>query len=428
MKTEVQKVSACRVKVIVEATAEEIDPIYKGVRAAFTSQVKLPGFRPGKAPWERIEKLYSKNIQDELNQRVLGKLAEATRNNDEIGHIAAVVDIVDVKHAKTEGASAGFVIDVEPTFTLPEIASIQVKKVDETISDEEFEERIADVRKMASSFRECTAEDVATEDDLVAIAFTSDLNKDELADSAKHYAADEEYWVQLREDAFIPGLKDTLLGKKLGEEAELTATYPADYRVTDIAGKTVNYKITLKTMRKQVAADDETLLKRFGAKDMDDFREQLRSNLEQSKRYTESQRASQDLCAAIENAVSFDLPERPLERAIYDELSMDPAKPLENFKGTEEELKAADFYAAATDRATKLLRRAYVLLQFARERGVKLEASDIDQALDNLARNVGIKKNELARRLQDNGRMDDFLDRELATKMLTQLLDECAVL
>ena len=52
--------------IFVEATAEEIDPIYKGVRSAFTAQVKIPGFRPGKAPWAQVEKLYSKNIQEEI--------------------------------------------------------------------------------------------------------------------------------------------------------------------------------------------------------------------------------------------------------------------------------------------------------------------------------------------------------------------------
>lgn len=426
MKTEVQKVGACRVKLSVEATAEEIDPIYKGVRSAFTAQVKLPGFRPGKAPWERIEKLYGKGIQDEVNKRVVRKLMEA-REEAKV-RIAALVDVERLKSAKGEGASATFVIDVEPEFKTPDTKKWQVKKIDDTVTDEEVQTRLNEVRRMAASFREATADDVATADDLVAIAFSSDLDKETLSDAAKHYAADDEYWVQLREDAFIPGLKDALTGKKLGETVEFSAQYAKDFRLTDLAGKDVKYTVTLKSMRKLTPADDAAVVARFGVKDMDELKGSVTENLKASKKYAEEQRASKELCEAIEASVKFDLPERVLDERIYDELSMDPSKPLETFKGDAEALKKSDVYKAAADRAAKTLRRTYVLLRLAEEREIKLTSEEMEAALDRLSQATGLKRPELMRRLVDNGRMDEFMERELASKMLGELLKECATL
>lgn len=426
MKTEVQKVGACRVKLSVEATAEEIDPIYKGVRSAFTAQVKLPGFRPGKAPWERIEKLYGKGIQDEVNKRVVRKLMEA-REEAKV-RIAALVDVEQLKSAKGEGASATFVIDVEPEFKTPDTKKWQVKKIDDTVTDEEVQTRLNEVRRMAASFREATADDIATADDLVAIAFSSDLDKETLSDAAKHYAADDEYWVQLREDAFIPGLKDALTGKKLGETVEFSAQYAKDFRLTDLAGKDVKYTVTLKSMRKLTPADDAAVVARFGVKDMDELKGSVTENLKASKKYAEEQRASKELCEAIEASVKFDLPERVLDERIYDELSMDPSKPLETFKGDAEALKKSDVYKAAADRAAKTLRRTYVLLRLAEEREIKLTSEEMEAALDRLSQATGLKRPELMRRLVDNGRMDEFMERELASKMLGELLKECATL
>lgn len=426
MKTEVQKVGACRVKLSVEATAEEIDPIYKGVRSAFTAQVKLPGFRPGKAPWERIEKLYGKGIQDEVNKRVVRKLMEA-REEAKV-RIAALVDVEQLKSAKGEGASATFVIDVEPEFKTPDTKKWQVKKIDDTVTDEEVQTRLNEVRRMAASFREATADDVATADDLVAIAFSSDLDKETLSDAAKHYAADDEYWVQLREDAFIPGLKDALTGKKLGETVEFSAQYAKDFRLTDLAGKDVKYTVTLKSMRKLTPADDAAVVARFGVKDMDELKGSVTENLKASKKYAEEQRASKELCETIEASVKFDLPERVLDERIYDELSMDPSKPLETFKGDAEALKKSDVYKAAADRAAKTLRRTYVLLRLAEEREIKLTSEEMEAALDRLSQATGLKRPELMRRLVDNGRMDEFMERELASKMLGELLKECATL
>jgi trigger factor len=426
MKTDIQKISSCRVKVIVEATAEEIDPIIKGVRSAFIAQAKIPGFRPGKAPWAQVEKLYSKNIQEEVNQRITRMLIEKTY--EEVKNAATLVNVDGFKAAQGEGASVTVTIDTVPEFDLPEVTKWQVKKLNLEVTDAEITERLDGLRQMASSFEEGTAEDVATESDLIAISFTSDLDKDALSDSAKHYASDEEYWVQIREDAFIPELSTALRGKKIGETVEHSATYADDFRVTDLAGKTVKYTITIKSMRKMRPATDEGMLSRFGVKDMDELRANLVANMKDSKKYAEESRASKELCEAIENSVSFDLPERVLEERIYDELAMDPSKPLETFKGDADELRKSDVYKAAEDRAIRTLRRTYVLTRLAKEREVTLSQERVEAALDRLAQATNLAKKELIRRLSNNGRLSEFLDRELCAVMLEKLTEECAVL
>lgn len=426
MKTDIQKISSCRVKVIVEATAEEIDPILKGVRSAYIAQAKIPGFRPGKAPWAQVEKLYGKSIQDDVNQRVTRNLIDKVY--EEVKNVATLVNVEDFNVAQGKGASVAVTVDTIPEFDLPDTAKWQVKKMNLDVTDEEIAERLDGLRQMAASFGEATADDVATEQDLIAISFTSDLDKEALSDAAKHYAADEEYWVQLREDAFIPALSTVLLGKKIGETVEHTATYAEDFRVTDLAGKTVKYTITLKTMRKMRPASDEDMLKRFGVATVEELRTNLVDNMKNSKKYAEESRASKELCEVIENSVSFELPERVLEERIYDELAMDPTKPLENFKGDADELRKSDVYKAAEERAVRSLRRTYVLTRLAKDREVTLSQERVEEALDRLAQATNLAKKELIRRLSNNGRLTEFLDRELCAVMLEKLVEECAVL
>ncbi|MDO4527487.1 MAG: trigger factor family protein, partial [bacterium] len=121
MKNDVQKISACRANVTVEATAEEIDPIFKSVRASFTKQVKLPGFRPGKAPWAAIEKQYGDAIKEETAKQVTRKLMDAVQEANL--KVATVVTIEDYKAEPGAGASAKIVLDLEPEFDLPEIST-----------------------------------------------------------------------------------------------------------------------------------------------------------------------------------------------------------------------------------------------------------------------------------------------------------------
>ncbi|MDO5462351.1 MAG: trigger factor [bacterium] len=426
MKNDVQKISACRANVTVEATAEEIDPIFKSVRASFTKQVKLPGFRPGKAPWAAIEKQYGDAIKEETAKQVTRKLMDAVQEAKL--KVATVVTIEDYKAEPGAGASAKIVLDLEPEFDLPEVSTWNVKKMETEISDDEVTAKIAEVRQMMSTFAEATADDVASEEDILAIDFTSDLNPEGLSDAAKRYVSDTNYWTQIREDAFIPGLKAALTGKKLGETVEFASTFPEDYAIPEVAGKTVNYKVTLSTLRKLKPATDEELVSRHEVKSMDELRDMAKKFLGDTKKAQEAARVKAEINNAIAAWATFELPERILDERIYDVLATDNTKPLETFKNDHEGLLKSDVYANAKKQATDRLHVTYTLEKLADAREVKLSNEEFEGALDRLASHVGMDKKKLVQRLLDNGRMNDFLSQERSDKMLSLLVDECAVL
>lgn len=426
MKNDVQKISACRVNVVVEATAEEIDPIFKSVRAAFTKQAKIPGFRPGKAPWTVIEKQYADAIKEETAKQISRKLMDAAQEAKL--KVATVVNIEGYKAELGAGASATLVLDLEPEFDLPEVSAWNVKKMDADVSDDEVTAKINEVRQMMSTFAEATADDVASEEDILAIDFTSDLNPEGLSEAAQRYVSDKNYWTQIREDAFLPGLKAALTGKKLGETVSFTSTYPEDYAITEIAGKTVNYTVTLTTLRKHKGATDEELIARHEVKSMDELRDMAKKYLGDTKKAQEEARVKAEINNAIAAWATFELPERIVDERTYDVLATDSTKPLETFKNDHEGLLKSDVYANAKKQAIDRLHVTYTLEKLADAREIKLSSEEFDAAINRLATHVSMDKNKLIQRLIDNGRMNDFLSQERADKMLSILADECAVL
>ena len=431
MKTEIVKEEGpCRVVVATELTAEDVAPIRKKVNTLFAKRVRLPGFRPGKAPMARIEALYGKDIQQSVNQEILDAAVTDTKKTlEQQGReLARVVDVKDFKAEPGQGASLTAVLDLDPRFDLPEEAKWQVKKVDAEVTDEMLESRLADVRKMAASFRNAEGEETAAEDDLAEISFTSDLAKDGLSDAAARYVSDEGYWLQLRTDAFIPGLAEALRGKKVNDAFALDVTYPADFRVADLSGKAVHYDVTLKTLRKYVPADDAAVVARFNAKDMDEVRQNVKDSLGVTRQYEEGQRALNDLVNAIDASVSFDLPQSVLDRWTYDELYSDASNPLERFKDDPDGLRKDPVYAQAQERAAKRLRRNYTLLAVAKARDIKLTGEEADGAIAALADRLRMPPKEVVRRLRDNGRLSQVLEDTLCQKVLNALVPVCAVL
>lgn len=431
MKTEIVKEDGpCRVTVSTEVTAEEVAAIRKRVNATFAKRVRLPGFRPGKAPMARIEALYGKDIQQTVNQEIIDAVISDTQKFlDEQGReMARVVDLKDFQAEPGQAATLTATLDLSPRFDLPEETKWQVKKVDAEVTDEMLEARLADVRKMAASFRNAEGEETAAEDDLAEISFTSNLSKDGLSEVAARYVSDEGYWLQLHSDTFIPGLAEALRGKKVNDAFALDVTYPADFRVEDLANKAVHYDITLKTLRKYVPADDAAVVARFNAKDMDEVRQNVKDSLGVQRQYEEGQRALNDLINAIDASVSFELPESVVDRWTYDELYSDATNPLERFKDDPEGLRKDPVYAQAQERATKRLRRNYTLLAVAKARDIKLTGEEMDGTLNSLADRLRMPVRELVRRLRENGRLNQVIEDSLCQKVLNELVPVCAVL
>lgn len=426
MKSDIQKVSACRVKMAVEATAEEIDPIFKQVRETVKKQANIPGFRKGKAPWAIIEKQYGDKVKNDTAKSVIRTLMSAAQEAKL--KVANVIEVQDYKADMGAGASATFELDLMPEFELPDVSSWQTTKINTTITDEEVEKQLNEVRNMMSSFREATEEDVATEDDLLSIDFTSDLNGDDFSDAAKHYIADNDYWTQIREDAFLPGLKNALTGKKVGETVQFAGTFAEDYAIAELAGKTVNYTVTLKTLRKRQAATDEEMLSRYNHSSIDEFKDLIKGHLERSSKIQEDNRVKADIRKAIIEWAKFDMPASVIDSRIYDILANDKSNPLETFKNDIEGLKNSDVYKNAKKQAEEMMAVIYTLEALADKREVKLSSDEYKAAIANLAANVNMPEDKLVNRLIENGRMDEFLTHERVEKMLTLLVEECAVL
>ncbi len=427
MKTKIKEMGACRVKFTVEASAEDIASIYKNVRATYARNASLPGFRKGKVPAAKIEALFGAEMTQRINQQIQELcIREAIKE----AHVDSmrVVEVTDFKASQAEGATMEGLGDVPPTVELPDVSKWQVKKANAEITEEAIEAQLDDLRKSAASFKEGAADDVAGEQDLAAISFTSDLDKEALSDAAKHYAEDKEYWVQLREDAFLPGLRDALLGKKLNDSFELDSTYPADYRIEDLAGKTVHYNVTLVSLRKMTPADDAAVVARMGAESIEKLRETIVNFLTAMEERKEAARVAQDLKTAIDASLTFDIPASEVEQHALHQVTQDHPEVEKEFAGNFEGLKKDKRYTEAADAAAKGIRRVYALNAYAKANNLALSGEEFHAALERLGAQHKLSVKSVVERLHQNGAFNEFVQHETAEKVFQELTKTCAVL
>ncbi len=170
MKIENQKVSDCRVRLVISAGADETAEDYGKVTRLYTQRARIPGFRPGKAPLEVIRRTYGRELAADAKAALISRLTQAAVEQEKLD-VVARVSIENVVFAPETGISFVETFDVKPVVKLPKYQKIPVVVNPVAVDEAAVEKQIESIRASMSP-REETEEPVA-KDDMVQIDFTA---------------------------------------------------------------------------------------------------------------------------------------------------------------------------------------------------------------------------------------------------------------
>jgi trigger factor len=265
-------------------------------------QIKLPGFRPGKVPLTLLRQRYGRSVMGEVLERAVNdSSAAALKERNLRPALQPKVEIVNFN----EGANLEYKMALE---ILPDIApmnfsELEIERLKPAVSDEEVDKAIERIAK--GQRKQEKVERAAEKGDAVLIDFvgTSDGNPVPGATAT-------DYSLELGAGSFIPGFEDQLLGASAGEQRTLDLTFPADYGSADLAGKPVQFAVTVKEVR--AVADqpiDEALAKAVGFDTLDELRKTVREQIERDYGRLSRQKMKRDLLDRLAARHSFAVPD-----------------------------------------------------------------------------------------------------------------------
>ena len=192
--------------------------------------------------------------------------------------IVGAPSISDVNVTDEKTVVYTFAVTLYPEVTLGQYKGLSAPKESDTVTDEEVNEEIENVRKRNA--RKVSVEDrEAKMGDTVSIDFDGFL-EGERFDGGKA----EDYSLELGSHSFVPGFEEQVVGMKIGEEKDLDITFPEDY-VENLAGKAVVFKVKLKgiTENELPELDDEFAKDVSEFDTLEEYKADLRQNLQKSK-------------------------------------------------------------------------------------------------------------------------------------------------
>ena len=262
----------------VESDAAEFEAAVNAAYLKNKSSIYIPGFRKGKAPRAIVEGMYGHEVfyQDAMDE-LAPKAFDLGLKESEL-QIVGAPSISDVNVTDEKTVVYTFAVTLYPEVTLGQYKGLSAPKESDTVTDEEVNEEIENVRKRNA--RKVSVEDrEAKMGDTVSIDFDGFL-EGERFDGGKA----EDYSLELGSHSFVPGFEEQVVGMKIGEEKDLDITFPEDY-VENLAGKAVVFKVKLKgiTENELPELDDEFAKDVSEFDTLEEYKADLRQNLQKSK-------------------------------------------------------------------------------------------------------------------------------------------------
>ena len=415
MKIKLKNISDVKVELTISLGAEELKAAEQVALTKLAKEVKIEGFRKGKAPLEMVAAQVDPNLlnQETLENALSKSVAEAFLKEK----VQAINrPEVDVKKF-IPGTELEFTATTEimPKVELGDYKKLGVKKEAVKVSKKEVKETIDRILKNFAEKKKVERE--AKNGDEVIIDFLG--KKDGVAfDGGKA----EKFPLELGSKSFIPGFEEGLIGRKAGDELSLDLEFPKDYHAKDLAGAKVVFEVKIHEVRENIEPEiNEEFLSKLGDfKTKEEFEKQIEEDLKTQKQAEADEKFKDELVKKLAEVSKVPVPEILLEdqkhsiemdmqqNLMYSGLSLEDY--LERMGKTREEWLEKDVKEAAEMR----VKSGLALAELSKVEKVKSDTKELDARITQLKEQYGNSK-EVQKQLSS-----DDVRRNLANQILTE--------
>ena len=395
-----------------------------------SKKAKIPGFRPGKAPREVVERHFGEHtILHEAIDRLMPDVYKEALEQEQIDPIEqASFEVVN-----EEPLVAKFTVPILPTIELGDyLTTLHVPREDVEMDPEQVQKGLESLQH-----RYATLEPVERPiewGDIVRADVNGTVNGSPLVQ-------EEDAEFQLVEDRTIslPGFAEALIGKEKGNEFEINLTVPDDAPDEKMRGELAHYQVHVKELKQEVLPDlDDEFAKSVGEgfDTIDALRTRVETDLRETLEQEEEQQYKDEVLEALVDQVQPQFPpvltERETGRMVQEQLRQGQNSPgkggdkksLERYLqqvGKSEEELVAEIRPIAEAR----VRRSLVLSEVTEAEHIDVGDEEVDAEIDRITSGVGEQSEEL-RRLFSGEEAKENLRRSLTTKKTLDRLVEIA--
>lgn len=406
----------------VEVDADQVNLALDEAFKKVVKKVNVPGFRKGKVPRKMFENRFGVEslYQDALDILLPKAYGQAVRETG--------IDPVDRPDVDVEQMEAGqklvfkATVTVKPEVKLGDYKGLSVEEKDFTVGEDQVKEELERLQARH-------AELVTVEEGTATNGDSANIDFEGFQDGVAFEGGKaEDYSLELGTGTFIAGFEEQVVGMAIGEEKEVTVTFPEEYHSPNLAGKEAVFKVKLNSLkRKNLPELDDEFAKDVSEFDtLEEYKADLKAKLEEKAEADKKNHTREQLVLKATENAEIEIPDVMIESEL-DQMVKEFEQRLQmqgmnlelyyQFSGTDESALRDQMRKDAVLR----VRTALVLEAIAKAENLETNEEDVNQELEQYAKMYGRPADELKKIF---GAQDGLagLYREILTRKVVDLL------
>lgn len=422
MQVNVEDVSTVKKILHFELPNEKLAEALNEAYAELKKNAKVKGFRPGKAPRSVLERIYKKDVHEDVSKRLVQEAFIEGLKDLEL-NILGAPQIEPPEIDPQSPFQFDATVEVKPEIDDIDFKGIKLDKTVYKVTDDMIEAQLTMLQKNLAKKEPITESRPIQKGDFALIDYEG------FKDGESHAATPltENHLFELGKSTIIEAFDDQLVGMTAGEEKEVTVTFPGDYYNKDLANLDITYKVTLKEIQKEILPElNDDLAKGLGNYEtLDAVKLTIQDNLVQGYDKRTEQELNEQIFQTLLEKTDFEVPDVMINFELQQIISeAERSFQYHNMSFEDAGISKERLEEKYRDTAEKQARRHLILSQIVDQESMALSDEELDDGLKEMAAAYQQPFEELKKYMMTQNEQLAYLKESLLEKKAIKLILE----
>ena len=418
LKVDVETLSPTQKRVHVEVPSETVNEELQGLYKIVRKEARIPGFRPGRAPIRLIKARFKDYIRQEVLQALIPRAYEEVFRDAELEPLSMpeVEDLDTIEVEEHQPVRFAFTVEVKPEIDLPPYPEVLIDKQPVDVPREAVDEVIKQLQRQRAEYQPIDEDRPAQLGDFLSVDW-------EIRDGDETLDERRELRIELSEGSLLPELEKALVGMRVGEQKEVSVTFPQDHSDPTLAGQSVIFNVTLNEISKQLLPElDDAFAADLGFETYEQFHGKTWNDLIDVAKNNKRQEQVNEILAQLRERVSVTIPDEYLANQV-EQLRDTYRRAYQREGRAIADLDSEEIRQRLREEAQERVQNAWILAKVMQEADLSVQAWEVDRATRHMAEHRGHHTDQHSQTLATSGRSQHNALQVATEKLYDHLID-----
>lgn len=420
MKSKVKKLEGTARQLEIEMPKESIENSFNKIIEEIRKTANIPGFRPGKAPLDLVEKKHNGDAMEEVKRQLVPQAYQQALEEQNINPLS-YPELSDINISLGGILTFKAKVDMYPKVKLCKYKNLKVETSKVEVSDKEGEEALNHLVNINAEF--VTVDGALKKGDFGICDVETFIDGKVIAKKR------ENMWIEVDKEASMLGMGEDLCGLKPSDEKDIDVELPENYPDKRYAGKKAVFHVKVKEVKeRKLPKINEEFAKKLGKNDIKSVREKINSQLKEKKEVNERINIKNQIMEQLIDKHKFDMPHSMVKRQL--KVLLEKAENELIQKGVDKneiETHKEQLKDKLQKEAEDKVRVYFILDEIAKQEKIEVNDEEIDNWLKNLAASYNQPVEDVKKYYEENSLIGGLEEHLREDKTLDFLVSEADV-